>query len=160
MNNLGTESNPALTPVLKTGTPSPQWWADKHTSSWERAKDALRRDWEQTKADFSKTSGRDLNQGVSDTVKQAAGKEPLPPRDVPNPSVPTARKWEGNEDAVRYGYGAGMHYGDYSAWDDRTEGALRKEWNDLKEGHTWDEIKDAVRHGWQKARALARGRGR
>ena len=48
-------------------------------------KEALRRDWEQTKHDFSKSKGRELHQGVGDTVKQAAGKEPIPPVDRPNP---------------------------------------------------------------------------
>ncbi len=31
----------------------PQWWTDQHTSTWDRVKEALRRDWEQTKADLS-----------------------------------------------------------------------------------------------------------
>jgi hypothetical protein len=57
----------------------PQWWSDKHTSTWDRVKEALRRDWEQTKNDFSSESGADLNQGVGDTVKQATGAEALPP---------------------------------------------------------------------------------
>ena len=57
----------------------PQWWNDKHTSTWDRVKEALRRDWEQTKNDFSSESGADLNQDVGDTVKQATGAEALPP---------------------------------------------------------------------------------
>ncbi|MDO9017846.1 MAG: hypothetical protein Q8S73_03550 [Deltaproteobacteria bacterium] len=57
----------------------PQWWNDNHTSTWDRVKEALRRDWEQTKNDFSSESGADLNQDVGDTVKQATGAEPLPP---------------------------------------------------------------------------------
>lgn len=57
----------------------PQWWTDQHTSTWDRVKEALRRDWEQTKADLSSSDGRALNQNVADTVKQAAGAQPLPP---------------------------------------------------------------------------------
>ena len=57
----------------------PQWWSDKHTSTWDRVKEALRRDWEQTKNDFSSGSGADLNQDIGDTVKQATGAEALPP---------------------------------------------------------------------------------
>lgn len=60
----------------------PQWWTDKHTSTWDRVKAALRRDWEQTKADFSSDSGADLNQEIGDTVKQSVGKEPIPPLSV------------------------------------------------------------------------------
>ena len=57
----------------------PQWWSDKHTSTWDRVKEALRRDWEQTKNDFSSESGADLNQDIGDTVNQATGAEALPP---------------------------------------------------------------------------------
>ena len=131
---------------------SPKWWNDNHATGWERVKESLRRDWEQTKADVS-SKGHELNQSVTDTVKQAAGKEAIPPGNVPNPQLHTARKWDHDEDAVRYGYGAGMHYGDYPAWDDKTQGTLAKEWDDLKSGRSWAEIKEAVRHGWQKARA-------
>ena len=52
----------------------------------DRAKEALKRDLEQTKADFTKEHGRELDQDVDDTVKQAAGKEPAPPEDQPNRS--------------------------------------------------------------------------
>ena len=48
------------------------------------AKEALKRDWEQTKHDFNKKKGQDLNQNVGHTVKQAVGKETPPPRNIPN----------------------------------------------------------------------------
>ncbi|MDB4930701.1 MAG: hypothetical protein JWM10_3185 [Myxococcaceae bacterium] len=60
----------------------PQWWTDKHTSTWDRVKEALRRDWEQTRADFSADDAVDLNQNAADTVKQAVGAQPLPPPTV------------------------------------------------------------------------------
>ena len=69
------------TTASTTTTGSPLWWNDQHTSAWDRVKEALRRDWEQTKADFS-SQGRDLNQNLVDTVKQAAGSEPVPPPTV------------------------------------------------------------------------------
>ncbi|WP_162143945.1 hypothetical protein WMF27_10850 [Sorangium sp. So ce281] len=37
-------------------------------------KEALRRDWEQTKADFTNNKGQELNQDVDDTVQQALGR--------------------------------------------------------------------------------------
>ncbi|MCA1825880.1 MAG: hypothetical protein ABR567_01170 [Myxococcales bacterium] len=46
--------------------------------------EALKRDWEQTKHDLNKDSGKELNQDVGDTVGQAVGKKPVPPRSVPN----------------------------------------------------------------------------
>jgi hypothetical protein len=45
-----------------------------------RVKEALRRDWMQTKDDVTDHQGRDLNQDAADTVKQAVGAEEIPPR--------------------------------------------------------------------------------
>ena len=39
-------------------------------------KEALENDLEQTKSDLPGLEGKDLDQDVDDTVKQAAGKEP------------------------------------------------------------------------------------
>jgi hypothetical protein len=38
--------------------------------------DALKNDWEQTKNDLPGLDGKDIDQDVDDTLKQAAGKEP------------------------------------------------------------------------------------
>ncbi len=57
----------------------PSWWTAQNDDAWERVKDAFQRDWQQTKADFFPASNMDLNQGVVDTVKQAAGAQPVPP---------------------------------------------------------------------------------
>jgi hypothetical protein len=46
--------------------------------------EALERDWEQTKSDLPGLEGKDLDQDVDDTVKQAVGKDPTPPDDQPN----------------------------------------------------------------------------
>jgi hypothetical protein len=54
------------------------------TDKDDRAKDALERDWEQTKSDLPGVEGKDLDQDVDDTVKQAAGKEPVPDKYTPN----------------------------------------------------------------------------
>lgn len=66
---------------------------------------------------------------------------------------PVAGDWESNEPAVRYGYGASRQYqGAHASWDDRAEAKLKEEWTDLKSGRTWEEIKDAVKRGWDAAR--------
>ena len=39
------------------------------------AKEALQRDWEQTKSDMPGLDGKDLDQDVPDTLKQATGKD-------------------------------------------------------------------------------------
>lgn len=50
-----------------------------------KVKDALKRDLEQTKSDLPGLHGEDLDQSIGDTVKQATGKEPIPPAGQPNP---------------------------------------------------------------------------
>jgi len=67
------------TPMNPASAPHPAWWNDAYTSDWDRVKEALRRDWEQTKADFSIGHAVDLNQNVADTIKQAVGDQPVPP---------------------------------------------------------------------------------
>lgn len=144
---------------------NPQWWSTQQTSTWERVKEALSRDWEQTKADFSNEYGKDLNQSVTDTVKQAMGTEAIPAPHQRNP-LDTSRtepqldnhaasNWSVAEPAVRYGYGAASHYGDHVEWDEPVETKLKTEWDDLKSGRTWDEAKTHVRYGWERARRAA-----
>lgn len=119
----------------------PQWWTDKHEGAWDRIKDAMKRDWEQTKHDFSKKKGEELNQGAGDTVKQAAGKEPIPPITQPN--------WDDDEDSYRFGAGArDQFHGEYPAWNDKLESKLSTEWTNLKTGKDWDSVKARVKHAW------------
>lgn len=56
---------------------------DKKNKAPGKVKKALERDLEQTKHDLTR-KGVDLNQSVTDTVKQATGKEDIPPPFVPN----------------------------------------------------------------------------
>jgi hypothetical protein len=57
-----------------------------------------------------------------------------------------------DEDAVRYGAGARQHYGiAYREWDDRLEAKMRAEWEALQTGRSWDQVKAAVRRGWDRA---------
>jgi hypothetical protein len=134
---------------MQTSSPfrNPSWWNDNHSSGWERTKEALRRDWEQTKADLT-DGGRELNQDAGDTVKQATGDQAIPPRDVPNP--PDADDWDTIEPAVRYGYGARHHYANRD-WDDELEGTLRQDW-EATGGSSWDRVKSAVRRGWNSVK--------
>ena len=128
---------------------NPTWWKDEHTSGWERVKAALKRDWEQTRHDFSKKSAPDLHQSVGDTVKQAVGKEAIPPAYAPNEGH-AAQSWDHDEPALRYGYGAEQNYrSQHTAWDDHVETKLSQEWTDLKTGRTWQESRDTVRRGWE-----------
>lgn len=129
---------------------NPRWWTEQHTSAWDRVKAALRRDWEQTKADVS-SGGTELNQGVTDTVKQAAGSEPVPPGNQPNRDA--NKGWDDVEAEHRYGVGAREHHGASGAdWNDGVESKLKEEWQDLKSGRTWDEVRSSVRRGWDSVR--------
>jgi hypothetical protein len=125
----------------------PKWWSEEHRSAWERVKAAFRRDWEQTKADVS-SKGQDLNQDVGDTIKQAAGKQPIPPEGVQ--TKPDESDWNSVEDGLRYGYGAKSQYRN-DMWDDRLEAKLRNEWDELKTGRSWEDARRAVRDGWDRA---------
>jgi hypothetical protein len=129
-------------------TSNPKWWTDNHTSKWERAKEALKRDWEQTKHDLGSKKAPDLDQSAGDTVRQAVGKQPIPG------SMDAGRidRWDDAEPGLRYGWAARSQYRDHNDWDDRLESKLKEEWNDLRTGRTWDEAKRAVRRGWESAK--------
>ena len=118
---------------VTSASKNPRWWREDHTSAWTRVKEALRRDWEQTKHDFNKESGIDRGQGVTDTVKQMAGKQPL---------------WPSVEPALRYGYGAGYNYQDEDF--SLRENDLEKEWNEMYPGTQWP--RDYVLRGWEWSR--------
>jgi hypothetical protein len=135
----------------------PAWWTDKHSSSWERVKHALRRDWEQTKGDLA-DNGVDLNQGACDTIRQALGTQPIPKDHLPNPgprhpqgphhtltSPPPAI-----ETAMRYGHGARLHY-EQDEWNENLATRLKEEWEAGNQPNTWDEVKVGVERGWQSA---------
>jgi hypothetical protein len=125
---------------------NPSWWTEDHTQGWDRVKEAFHRDWEQTKADFSKTKGQKLDQQVGDTVKQAVGKEHIPPDGQPNHGATFAAV----EPAYRFGYGARVKYGsaETAAWNDQTETQLSKDWSSLGTDQSWSEAKPYVRKAW------------
>lgn len=114
------------------------WNENKHGSAWQRVREAMKRDWTQTKADFGAKSGRDLDQDAGDTVKQAAGKEPIP------------GDFESNESAISYGFGAREEYGQkYDQWNPDLENQLRTEWDKDQTGMEFDTAKPFVRRGWE-----------
>jgi hypothetical protein len=119
---------------------NPKWWNQQHESGWDRVKAAFQRDWDQTKHDFGGKQP-DLNQDVGNTVKQASGKEPIPPRGQPT--------FEQNEDAYRFGYGARSQYGkQYSTWDNNLETQLQTDWRETYADRDWNSYRDSIRRGW------------
>lgn len=135
--------------MATTNSPEhPGWWTTHESSAWERMKEALRRDWAQTKYDFGMKFGQDLQQDLTDTVRQAAGTEPIPGPHVANESA----GWS-DEAAVRYGYGAGLspNYRSHLSWDHELESQLKTDWEALGSGRPWEEVRLAVRYGWTRA---------
>jgi hypothetical protein len=77
-------------PTTQPTPTQPSWWSYKNISAWERVRDAFKRDWSQTQADFAGSRGEDLNQTAADTLKQAVGPGGVPPLDVKtHPDTPT-----------------------------------------------------------------------
>ena len=121
----------------------PSWWNNEtHGSAWERAKAALKLDWEQTKNDFGVKGTRDLDQDVGDTVKQAAGTEPVP--------------WDQVEGPLAFGVGAQAHYAKTNdKWDDKLETTLKEEWEKGRDAtrRGWGDVKHFVRRGYESAKS-------
>lgn len=149
----------------KNSSAQPTWWSDDLSSGWSRVREAMERDWEQTRHDLGDRRARDIDQNVDDTVRQAAGTQDIPPEGVANEDGMHQKPLRVSDDrdryteALRYGYGAANAgvYTDHRAWDDKLESKLREEWDDLKSGRTWDEVKDAVRSSFERARRAVRG---
>ena len=131
----------------------PKWWSEeKHGGAWDRVKEAMRRDWEQTKKDIH-AGGVELNQNVKDTVKQATGNEPIPSKYVENPQGGTGVRWDDIEAPVRFGYGARQQYGDkHAKWDDKLETTLKSDWEHAKTAthREWNDVKSHVRSGYDR----------
>jgi hypothetical protein len=121
---------------------NPSWWTDENDSGWNRVKNALRRDWDQTKHDFGGDEP-DTDQNVKNTLRQAAGKEAIPPR--------RQLAYDDVEPAVRFGYGARSKYrADYADWNDELEASLREDWSEIAPDRkqSWREDRAAIHYGW------------
>jgi hypothetical protein len=137
---------------MTTTTFKPSWWNEQeHGTAWGRVKAAMRRDWEQTKNDFT-PGAPDLGQDVDDTIKQAAGKDPIPAAGQATPGTlkqSAYLEWDEVEAPLAYGYAARTHYrARYPQWNDQLETELKSEWNKSKASQKWDDVKDTVRRGF------------
>ncbi|MBL8718559.1 MAG: hypothetical protein JNL79_21440 [Myxococcales bacterium] len=128
----------------------PSWWNEANMTAWDRVKEAVRRDWQQTKHDLG-VGGHELNQGIGDTVEQAAGKQPIPPPTSANPPK-VIGDWDEVEAAIRYGHAAHGHFvREFPAWNAQLEGKLRVEWeaSDGDGASSWKEVREHVRRGYE-----------
>ena len=119
-------------------------------NAWDRIKEALRRDWEQTKHEFGAKTGHELNQDIGDTLKHAVGKQPIPSDDRPNPPV-VVDTWDNAEPAIQFGYEASPVFRAADReWSHALESALADRWRVLHvNGRPWDEVRGYVRHGFE-----------
>jgi hypothetical protein len=145
------KSTSSAAPVA--GTPwNPTWWKEEtHGSAWDRVKEAMTRDWQQTKHDLAQKAGHALNQTVVDTVKQIVGKEPLPPIDRPNPPKVIGELSE-DEQPIRYGFGARHEYGQqHPTWSPELETKLKADWmaDSNKVGRSWQQVQSQIRYGYE-----------
>lgn len=141
-------SSPASPKANNPQSWRPAYWKQEHGNAWSRVREAFSRDWEQTKSDVT-GKGPDLNQDVPDTVKQAAGTEPIPSKGEPNAGPHTT--WKEAEPGVRYGFGAREQYGkETPEWNDTLERKLATEWDAEKTGKPFVEVHHFVRAGWDQ----------
>jgi hypothetical protein len=121
------------------------WWNGRDTGIWDRVKEVLQRDWEQTKFDLH-LGGHELNQTMKSTVGQASGDIPVPPIDRPNPPRVIA-EWKDVQLPIEYGYVARRFFGaDYPEWSFALEARLERDWGGPM---AWKDAKIFVRHGYE-----------
>jgi len=138
----------------------PKWWTEEtHGSAWERVKEAMKRDWEQTKADLH-MGGNELDQDVDDTFKQVVGKDAIPPANQKNEVGGTpvtaggSITWDDAEVPLAYGHGARHQFGaEHAEWNEGLEQRLEAEWSptmsDSAIQRKWNEVRHLVRRGYE-----------
>lgn len=129
----------------------PSWWAEEvHGSAWDRAKEAMRRDWSQTKHDLH-LGGHEMNQSATDTLRQAAGTLHLPSINEANPPI-VIGMWSDAETPYRYGYAARRQFGaEHAVWSPELEAKLKSEWMTAQDQATrdWESARRFVRRGYE-----------
>ncbi len=129
----------------------PSWWTDEvHGSAWDRAKEAMRRDWAQTKHDLH-LGGHEMNQGAIDTLKQAAGEQHLLTINQANPPQAIG-EWSDAEMPYRYGHAAYRQFGaEYPEWSPGLDAKLENEWMTAEDRipNDWEWARRFVRRGYE-----------
>ena len=59
---------------------------------------------------------------------------------------------EAAEEAIAFGHGARDAFKDLQTWSVELQAKLESDWKDgHRTAHAWEQVKDAVRHGWNRA---------
>ena len=129
----------------------PAWWTEEvHGSAWDRVKGAMQRDWAQTKHDLG-VGGHEMNQNVTDTLKQAGGSEHLPTMNEANPPK-VIGDWNEAEVPYSYGYAAKTEHGArHPVWTLELENKLKAEWMAAQDQarRDWIAVRNLVRSGYE-----------
>lgn len=105
------------------------WWKADYDAGFERAKEALRLDWEQQNRGPRRDNGEPSSHGLAQRPP-APGKKSHP---------------EASDEAFRFGYGARQHFTE-RAWNDRLEQDLRRDYSGDFSGD-----RDCIRFAYQNA---------
>lgn len=129
----------------------PTWHTPEHEMGWARVREAVRRDWQQTRHDMH-VGGHELNQRASDTLEQAVGSAAIPSTDRTSPRK-ARDEWEWVEQPAEYGQSARLHFGSiYPEWCRELDQQLQREWPSdalaSMEPGLWDDVKASVRYGY------------
>ncbi len=114
--------------------------------AWDDFKDAIRRGWEDVRdamdieADYNEYEPT-FREHYASTYTHNNGQ---------------SRAYDWYEPAYRYGYISGLdeRYDSYDNWDNQLETDIRREWEagEFAAHSAWDDVKDAVRRGWESVR--------
>jgi hypothetical protein len=123
----------------------PTFWTPTQQTAWERVRDAVRRDWIQTKADLGLPGGHDLAQTAKDTVKQAFGDRIIPGGEA------AGVRWDIARQAMRLGHGAATYWRD-ERWTEALETRVKREWNGLLTGVDYDDVRPLIVIGFERGK--------
>ena len=128
----------------------PKWWSQEvHGTAWERVKEAMERDWIQSKHELG-LGGHELNQSAADTMKQAAGMATIPPFEQANPPR-VIGSWREAELPYGYGHAARLQFHPgRSQWTPELEESLKLEWDGapVHAPIDWNSVKNLIRRGY------------
>lgn len=89
-------------------------------------------------------TGTNLHQSLVDTVKQARGRQPIPPLNEANPAR--------YESAAKYGFDARNRFGgNLATWSDDVEAQLERDWNASGDGRRFVDVRVELKLGWHSS---------
>ncbi len=134
----------------------PTWFRPEHAMHWDTVKEAVRRDWQQTKHDLH-AGGHEMNQKGGDTLRQALGTQSIPADDRENPPKVIGElegEWEHVAVPMEFGYAARRHYaGKHDEWNETLSRDLQLEWEASPRPPSasglWPDVQPHVRRGYE-----------